>query len=141
LNRGLAKYGPRIQHNFRTTIEGRFQSFNVCLDVWSNRSVSEEPKIAETCGANETRIDAITAAAVIVAALRAIGVSMAETSSPPRTCQCLPPGASCRVRAAMARRLTIERVSSVLAQRLESGIKAAARNRLGRADGTAPPHD
>jgi hypothetical protein len=35
----------------------RFQSLNVCLDVWSNRGVSEEPKIAETCGANEIRID------------------------------------------------------------------------------------
>ena len=31
------------------------------------------------------------------------GVSMAETSSPPRTCQRLPPRASCYVRAAMAR--------------------------------------
>jgi len=36
--------------------------------VWSNRGVSEEPKIAETCGANEIRIDASTAAAVIIRA-------------------------------------------------------------------------
>ena len=49
-------------------MEGRFQSFNVCLDVWSNRGVSEAPKIAETCGADEIRIDASTAAAVMIRA-------------------------------------------------------------------------
>ena len=36
-------------------IEGRFQSLNVCLDVWSNPGISEEPKIAETCGATMAR--------------------------------------------------------------------------------------
>jgi hypothetical protein len=36
----------------------------------------------------------------------------------------------------MMRRLTIERVIPVPAQRLESGTKATARN-----DGTVPPHD
>jgi hypothetical protein len=50
------------------TIEGRFQSLNVCLDVWSKRGVSEEPKVAGICGASEIRIDASTAAAVIIRA-------------------------------------------------------------------------
>ena len=49
-------------------IAGRFQSLNVCLDVWSNRGVPEEPKVAETWGADEIRIDANTAAAVIIRA-------------------------------------------------------------------------
>jgi hypothetical protein len=52
-----------------TTIEGRFQSLNVCLDVWSNRCVPEDAKIAEAWGADEVRIDANTAAAVIIRAL------------------------------------------------------------------------
>jgi hypothetical protein len=49
-------------------IEGRFQSLNVCLDVWSKRGASEEPKVAGICGASEIRIDASTAAAVIIRA-------------------------------------------------------------------------
>ena len=36
--------------------------------MWSNRGASEEPKIAGTCGASEIRIDASTAAAVIIRA-------------------------------------------------------------------------
>ena len=52
----------------RITIEGRFQSLNVCLDVWSKRGVSEEPEVAGMCGASEIRIDASTAAAVMIRA-------------------------------------------------------------------------
>jgi hypothetical protein len=52
----------------RITIEGRFQSLNVCLDVWSKRGSSEEPEFAGMCGASEIRIEASTAAAVIIRA-------------------------------------------------------------------------
>ena len=37
-------------------------------DMWSNRGCPEEPKMAEPCGADEIRIDASTAAAVIIRA-------------------------------------------------------------------------
>jgi hypothetical protein len=36
--------------------------------VWSKRGASEEPKVAGICGASEIRIDASTAAAVIIRA-------------------------------------------------------------------------
>ncbi len=97
------------------TIVGRFQSFNVCREVWSKRGVPGAPKIADAWGADEIRIDNRTAAAVTIRAslfmvftrggfASRIAVSFAEIAAIPMTStlapcpiSCCPAGHKCNI--------------------------------------------